>query len=404
MGGAMKVTTMLSRVYTELAQVGLGILLLFTAVNLLAAALLPRLRLDPPTARYGEELLVAAYPGWDAKEVRALLEETWSRPTAYEPFVQYTERPFQGDYVNVSPQGYRLSADPGPWPPAPRNLNVFLFGGSTLFGYGVPDGETVASYLQPLLQGQVPGRTVKCYNFGRGSYYSALERTLFTELLIAGHRPDLAIFVDGINEFLYEWPLHSRRLEGLLEGRPRSVVGWAMNYLPALRLGVHLSGLGIRSEPDPVELDASQNEPAVLDARIDRYVANLRMIDVIADGYGVQPVFVVQPTPTYEYDLSHHPFARWGIGRHSRSAFGYPRLRERLQQEPPPDNLVWAADIQRGVAAPLYVDLMHYAPRLSEMLATKIATEVAERDLLPDPPAASSGETRPARREPRDPV
>jgi hypothetical protein len=65
----------------------------------------------------------------------------------YEPYVQFTEQPFRGLYINVAEEGYRLTRNQGPWPPDPENLNIFLFGGSTIFNYGVTDEETVASLL-----------------------------------------------------------------------------------------------------------------------------------------------------------------------------------------------------------------------------------------------------------------
>ena len=43
---------------------------------------------------------------------------------------------------------------------------MFFFGGSTGFGYGVPDDETVPSHLQQLLP-KASGRTPRVYNFAR---------------------------------------------------------------------------------------------------------------------------------------------------------------------------------------------------------------------------------------------
>ena len=368
-----------ARVYSEASGAVVGSLLLFAALNLLSLALLQG-QGERVTQRYGRETIRSVYPGMDEADVDLLLEESWTRPVAYEPFVQYKEAPFSGRFVNVSPAGFRESAEQGPWPPAPEHLNVFVFGGSTIFGYGVPDHQTVPSYLQALLGERLPHRSVRCYNFGGASYYSSQERILFAELLAAGHRPDVAIFVDGINEFLLEEPLHSPRLRGLLEGRPGVIADWAVSALPLTKL-VHWA-LGTGDEKKPALLDASLDVPELLDARIERYLANVRLAEGLAEAEGVLAVFVVQPTPTYRYDPSFHPFARWGFGRHSRSAFGYPRLAERLRREPPRGALVWAADIQEDLREPLYVDLVHYNPRLARRLAAEIVDQMAERSLL----------------------
>src|SRR5580704_2059311 len=90
-----------------------------------------------------------AYPDLPSSEVTALLEETYSRPEVFEPFTQFKEPPGQGTYVNVSDGGFRTNGDkpPLPWPPNAAHINIFVFGGSTTFGYGLPDNETVPAHL-----------------------------------------------------------------------------------------------------------------------------------------------------------------------------------------------------------------------------------------------------------------
>ena len=130
-----------------------------------------------------------------------LLKETWSRPFMYEPFTQFKERPYRGNYVNIDNNGFRYTKNQGPWPPQSQNINIFLFGGSTTFGYGVSDNQTIASYLQQYLNEKL-GRNVRVYNFGRGFYYLSQERVLYEQLLTSGFVPDIAIFIDGLNDFV----------------------------------------------------------------------------------------------------------------------------------------------------------------------------------------------------------
>ena len=135
-------------------------------------------------------------------EIDNLLKETWSRTYVYEPFTQFKERPYKGHYVNVDKNGFRYTKNQGPWPPQSKSINVFLFGGSTTFGYGVSDNQTIASYLQEYLTEKL-GSDVRVYNFGRGYYYLTQERLLYEQLLKSGFIPDLAIFIDGINDFAF---------------------------------------------------------------------------------------------------------------------------------------------------------------------------------------------------------
>ncbi len=118
----------------------------------------------------------------------------------YEWPTQFKEAPFHGRYVNVDPSGFRASTPQGPWPPDPANFNIFLFGGSTTFGYGLSDDETLSSAIQHLLS-RTSARPVFAYNFGRGSYFSTQELMLYYRLLASGSVPQVVVFVDGLNDF-----------------------------------------------------------------------------------------------------------------------------------------------------------------------------------------------------------
>src|SRR5262245_57010365 len=160
---------------------------------------------NPLKQRYGqvEAGLLKLYPGMSERQVNDLLNETWNRSLIYEPFTGFAEVAETGEYVNVSANGYRVGKDQGPWPPQKeQQVVIFLFGGSNVFSYGVPDDMALGSRLQEMLRTRL-ARPVAVYNFGRGYYYSTQERILFEQLLSAGYVPDMAIFVDGMNDFYH---------------------------------------------------------------------------------------------------------------------------------------------------------------------------------------------------------
>ena len=337
------------------------------------------------------------YPGMSRAEVNYLLNETWSREYVYEPFTQFRERPFKGIYVNVEENGFRVGTAQGPWPPDAGNFNVFLFGGSTTFNYGVSDDQTIASHLQRRLTQARPIKPVKVYNFGRGHYYSSQERVFYNKLLVEGHVPDMAVFVDGLNEFFYhrEEPVFSYRLSLFMMGRlPRmTLAGEIMRRLPMSRLLNPVADAVRGRLARPVDADAagevphaSYDDPVILDGVIRRYLANMKLIETVSEGYGVVPVFVWQPVPTYLYDLERHlsVFTPDGFGAHRYSAFGYPRMSDFVKRHPMRPNFLWCADVQQGVTEGLYVDQVHYTGRMSDTLAGRIVELIMERGLLGD--------------------
>lgn len=205
--------------YKATAILLLNTIVLFVMVNLvlLVPIVVWHWMTDPPdpvSGKYAEQNLRKVYARMTDEEREQLLFETWNRPLLFEQFVQLKERPFSGKYVNVSEAGYRFSPPQGPWPLDSGNYNVFVFGGSTTFGYGVADDQTVPTNLQGALSAAgYAGKRVCVYNFGRAFYYSTPERILLEQLLLGGARPDMAVFIDGINDFYYADDVFNRTRE-----------------------------------------------------------------------------------------------------------------------------------------------------------------------------------------------
>ncbi len=356
---------------------------LFALLNLAAWAAMSLLPSDPIALTFGDRPYGLVYPGHSAEEVRELLRETWNRPVTWEPFTESRERRFTGRFVNVHPAGFRLSRGQAPWPPEPARLNVFVFGGSTTFGYGVTDDETIVSSLQGFLDQRLGRGRAACYNFGRGAYYSSTERVLFQELLAIAAVPRAAVFVDGLNEFAFDAPFPSELLRRAVNRPLQNALAVLKDQLPLTRL-IARAKVTRAPRPSEAELAAVFDDPGLLEARLARYAANRRTIRAIAAAWGVRPLFVWQPIPTYRYDLRYHFFGDSDFGINNYAAFGYARMAERLRQEPAGTDFLWLADLQQGVRQPLYVDRVHYTAAMSRLVAARIGQALLEAGFLSD--------------------
>ena len=371
-----------TRFYTVSAILLLNAVLILLAANF-ALVLIPGIvrkfsgSQNPIFAKYGASLVMKGYPGFDTKQVNDLLMETWSRPVVFEAFTEFKERPYKGKYVNVHEAGFRVSKDQGPWPPDPANYNVFVFGGSTVFCYGLPDEQTIASYLQESLAKSAPGKKVRVYNFGQGSYYSVQERILLEKLLVSGFVPAMAIFIDGLNEFICVEGQYPQ----LLKRAPQLPIAD-----PFLQLGDYVARKLSRAEPDAAtEQDqpkTKSDKQTLIAAAITRYIENKKIAEAVCGAYQVKAVFVWQPVPYYKYDLKRHPFQKGEFGFHSRASSGYDSMARFVQQQPQGSNFLWCADFQEGAEEQLYVDECHYSAAMCEKLARAIASMLAERKVL----------------------
>jgi hypothetical protein len=133
--------------------------------------------------------------------IREVVGECWTEDAwIFEPYVQFRERPRTGQFVNIAPDGFRLNARDAANRFDPAAKAVFIFGGSTTFGYGVRDQDTIAARLEVLFRERRPEEKVAVYNFGRG-YYDSNQEFLVLKLRVQrGVVPRVAVFLDGVNE------------------------------------------------------------------------------------------------------------------------------------------------------------------------------------------------------------
>ena len=329
-----------------------------------------------PLSRYGIEALHNAYPGWQADDVKTLIKETSSRHQMWEAFTGHKERPFHGKYVNVDAAGFRVSKDQAPWPPDPQRTNVFVFGGSTAFGYGLPDDETIASYLGDCtLAGSSHGR-LAIYNFGREGYFSTQELILFQQLLKAGFVPQAAVFIDGMNDFFLAdgQPSFAEGFRRFLDGQVGS--SNPLDKLPMIKAFHRLQQYWHSKlpRPQPPQKQAwTEADPAILQGVVDRWMVNKKMIEVTAAAFGVRPIFVWQPAPGYKYDLRYHFLSASGqLGHYPPTLSGY-ALVDRLHAKGQlGTDVLWLGDMQQDRQENLYVDAVHYNAAFSREIAGRI--------------------------------
>lgn len=174
----------------NLSVIILNTLIFFVLINILIALFWPYIS-DKRNTKHSYNEKVSNFLELSEKDLIVLQNETWRKDYKfrYEPFIGHTEINKSGKFVNFTFENGR-KVD------RPKNCtkNLYMYGGSTTFGYGVTDYQTISAYLQNSL-------TDYCvFNHGRASYYSLQENNLFYSHLETNKKIDYAIFLDGINE------------------------------------------------------------------------------------------------------------------------------------------------------------------------------------------------------------
>jgi hypothetical protein len=354
-------------------------------------------------SRHGIETLRAAHPRLSDQQIRELLITTGVVGNRYYPYVEFIQAAFISPEVLIRPEGFRvIGQDQASWPPPANGRTVFVFGSSTTFGNGVFGYQTIPAYLQSWLRANF-NENINVYNFGTGAHYSTQEILFFYDWLRKGVQPDLAIFVDGMNEtafpddrsalssFLDQ--AYERHAETFAPDQMRQPSLWSplREFLLALPLAravkgpqtVDVPGLfnghveGLRKVDDFSELQrpASADELAASRRVLDRYAVNVKAGTGIGSANGVETYFVWQPAPLYKYDLRFHPYAvQTG---HQVHRVSYPMMADRVKNGALPSNFGWCADVQEGHREILYVDQLHYRPVLAELVAACAVEKMA---------------------------
>jgi len=179
----------------------------------------PTVSIARPTTQLSD-VVKANYAHMAPADVDELLRATNSLRFQFAPWVGPREGPMTSGFVNVGSNGVRAN---GPTPRGATTIQnaVWFFGGSTTFGFGLADHETIPAQLEQLI-----GQPV--VNFGVRGDNTAQENLQLNHHLRIGYRPAVAIFLDGINEVCL--PGVFQREMTLLLDRWRDGYDWAFGY------------------------------------------------------------------------------------------------------------------------------------------------------------------------------
>jgi len=294
---------------------GIALLVLVLLDGSLQLAFWLKDRGRPVAGAIPQERLRAAHPGQEwirdyNVELVGALQERWRS------YVYWRTRPFRGSYINIDEKGFRRTWNATP-SPDPRAARVFMFGGSTTWGYGVRDEFTVPSLVAKKLAGSIkPAPWV--VNFGEAGYVSTQELITLMLELREGNVPDVVVFYDGVNDVWAAFQsgqagLPQNEFNRIIEFNSRDRVNWRGGFVAKLGLFRFARNLaGTVSSPADAAPRRSFLPPALGGAVIDTYLGNVRAVNALAREYGFRAVFFWQPTVFFKRTLSSDE-ERWGL-------------------------------------------------------------------------------------------
>ena len=379
---------MAERLKTGLAIFGLSILAV-VAAELLARAVLfvDDTFFDPGSSAVGSVDPKARLPAFEAADydpVQVFEDQTSIGGSVYVPYSVWSHRPFKGKLVNVDDHGNRVTVHNSL---RKDSLQVWVLGGSTTWGTGAPDAETIPSYIARFFNEW--GADTQVRNLGEHAFVSTQEVIYLLREVQAGQRPDVVLFYDGVNDSASAalWPeapgshqsLGSirRRFEGKLE---QEAVATRLARSTGLYRVAHfaLKRVGIA---DDLQTETSNGGVQLLQVAaqaFDIWLENYKIAAILGDGYGFIPVFVFHPAlgvgekpmDSSEADLLADVMEHPAQGPTTRVNIEFHRLlQQSLSQETAPENLHDLSDIFAEVSDPIYMDWTHLTGKGNRIVA-----------------------------------
>jgi lysophospholipase L1-like esterase len=363
--------------------------------------------------RPDRRVLVDGYGGetWPVQHYRELesLQERW------EPYVYFRPKPFRGQTVTIGDDGLRATwkaPSPTPGGPDPKPVKILMLGGSSLWGFGARDDQTIPSLMARDLNRRKCDVQVR--NLAAIGYVNTQEVVALVRELQSGYRPDLVIFYDGVNDTtsaLLEGEAglttneSNRRREFNLLQSPSRLVGSLLSnlikesgsYRFALSVRTRLSGGNAKSGR---ALDDAMRDRLAREVVL-RFQSNIEIVERLGREFQFRSLFFWQPVIFTKPALV--PFEREEAERY---AWTEPMFREVLRQvresadlrsDPAFHDLSRVFDDSSGL---VFIDYCHTTESANARIATAIAEKVAAE--LPGirpgqrKPPDGDGEPRPA--------
>jgi hypothetical protein len=347
----------------------------------------------------------AAYEHLPEAYVGEILDDFFSLAKlgfAYQPWVHFSEPPYAGMRVHVvrDQRGFpiRLTVNPLNEEDLPV-VRVFVLGGSTTFGYNVSDEHTFPTHLSAVLNERTRAANLAAHievtNYGRAYYYPSQETGLLIDLLRMGARPNLVIFMDGVNPgsqqdlppFYKQFERQFRsmqfsRLDPAIQ--PASWITERLGWVPMVRLVKaiqnRMSGGPKRPEEDKKEEDKKEENLPETRHILNIFRQNQVISQAVCKAYKIECLFFLQPSAVFNYPTQ--------LYRRSLPEY-FMKYRDWVQpvykQMQQDEGRIYLGDLFHlwGSGRKAIVDDVHYSPGFNRFLAEHVAKYVNLVRLVP---------------------
>jgi hypothetical protein len=330
--------------------------------------------LQPPGL--GKAARMAALPNYAGVDwARTHFQEFAALSSRYVSYIGWRREPFQGKTITLTGP-YAQRATVGTADSA--KPSVYFFGGSTMWGTGADDANTI-----PSLVTQIGG--YRSVNYGESAYTAHQSLVLLIQLLQEGHRPNVVVFYDGANDVAHKCRSELTPTSHAREGQIRSALAatkgenvYGLRYMaePMLALaGVISSRIALltrswRSRSE--EHFACHSNRARAQQIADNLIGDWDVARRLVESYGGKFIGMLQPV-SYGSDTKLEHLQLSDVERRQFQAV-YPLIRARMHDRPGLYDITGVLDRNEY----LYVDFCHLSPNGNRHVAQRVVEVLAD--------------------------
>lgn len=308
---------------------------------------------------------------WDKYKYEQLRKDAISATSASDDFLGYYFKPYSSKTLNLI-EAYDLTKRltwecETSYKYKLKNVEIYFFGGSTMFGQGVTDFDTIPSFVSKILYEKFNIKA-NVHNFARQAYVSTEEFLLFSYLApkIRKKEKTIAVFFSGLNEVVsvnfFVPPNLEKRMGNSIIARIKKQIG-SFAHKSSL---MNVLGNFIIDNKKVIKVSISDQDELEVE---ENYKRNALNIISIAKDNNILPLFYWQPLnifkkvkTLYEQNTDYVP----EIEYRKYIDFSYKYFYD-------------ISHFFENTSEPIFLDFGHYNEKGNELIAGKIAKDIAER-------------------------
>lgn len=333
------------------------------------------LKMTMPSGASDKRVRADCYSSFDtAQQIFADFSEI---KTQFWPFGIWKNTKLQTETTNISSEGIRKSYITK----IPITITIWAFGGSTMFGTGSSDLDTIPSELVKISESHGLGINIK--NFGTSGYVHSQSRSrLFHELSILrkNKKPEIVVFLDGSNDI---YAAFQNKYAGGIQNEREIIDLWnaGASFFSSILVPARLSsvwrlarGINNRFRAAKYRSDEKETELKRLSQEIcDQYLSESLITQKTVESLGITCFCFWQPSIFSAKNLTNYE-QQQKIAK--RELYNLTRLTNKLIQNSNQKNVHYLGDIFQNHNEPIWIDMYHCGPSGNTIIAQAIFSEL----------------------------